>query len=235
MKRRILALLTAVSLTAALTPAALAAEDEGGDSQEATVTTNAEFLAAAQDTGVTKIIVAGDITVDADPVDGAALAAVETAAEIEITGDCAFSIAADTCLVSTAGVGQFHYTEIPAQGNENYDRLAGDGVFFLLKLTDDGGYYRELYGSAEAAAGALTSAEDWFVAVLPACDLTISDGETLRLQGLYLGTGAVLTLERGAGLECGSVMEPTDGGAPGQLRVTALDQLEAASNMEGLS
>ena len=76
-----------------------------------------------------------------------------------ITGEHTFSIAEDTCLVSTAGVGQFHYETIPVQGNENYDRLTGDGVFFLLKVTEDGGYYRELYGSVDAAKAALTSAD----------------------------------------------------------------------------
>ena len=183
---------------------------------------------------MTKIIVDDDITVDAEPEDGETLATVETAAEILITGEHTFSIAEDTCLVSTAGVGQFHYETIDEQGNENYDRLAGDEVFFLLKLTDGGGYYRELYGSAEAAKNALTGANDWYVAVIPECEMTFSEGETLQLQGLYLGTGAVITLANGAGLECGSVMEPTNG-TPGQLRVTTLDQLDAASNIEGLS
>ena len=202
--------------------------------ETATVATNEEFLEAAQNANVTKIIVDGDITVDAMPEADETLATVETAAEILITGEHTFSIAEDTCLVSTAGVGQFHYETIDEQGNENYDRLAGDEVFFLLKLTDGGGYYRELYGSAEAAKNALTGANDWYVAVIPECEMTFSEGETLQLQGLYLGTGAVITLANGAGLECGSVMEPTNG-TPGQLRVTTLDQLDAASNIEGLS
>ena len=202
--------------------------------ETATVTTNEEFLEAAQNANVTKIIVDGDITVDATPEAGETLATVETAAEILITGEHTFSIAEDTCLVSTAGVGQFHYETIPVQGNENYDRLTGDGVFFLLRFTDDG-YYRELYGSPDNAKAALIDGEkDWDVAVIPACDMTISESETLQLQGLYLGTGAVITLANGAGLECGSVMEPTNG-TPGQLRVTTLDQLDAASNIEGLS
>ncbi len=199
-----------------------------------TVTTSGDFLTAAQNANVTKIIVDGDITVDATPEASETLATVETAAEILITGEHTFSIAEDTCLVSTAGVGQFHYETIPVQGNENYDRLTGDGVFFLLRFTDDG-YYRELYGSPDNAKAALIDGEkDWDVAVIPACDMTISESETLQLQGLYLGTGAVITLESGAGLECGSVMGPTNG-TPGQLRVTTLDQLDAASNIEGLS
>lgn len=202
--------------------------------ETATVATNEEFLEAAQNANVTKIIVTGDIEVDAEPEDSAALATVRTDAEIEITGGCEFKIAEDTCLISESGQGKFHYSDLSSQDNANYDRLTGDGVFFLLKVTEDGGYYRELYGSAEAAKNALTGANDWYVAVIPECEMTFSAGETLQLQGLYLGTGAVITLANGAGLECGSVMEPTNG-APGQLRVTTLDQLDAASNIEGLS
>ncbi len=202
--------------------------------ETATVTTNEEFLEAARNANVTKIIVTGDIEVDAEPEDSAALATVRTDAEIEITGGCEFKIAEDTCLISESGQGKFHYSDLSSQDNANYDRLTGDGVFFLLKVTEDGGYYRELYGSVDAAKAALTSADDWYVAVIPECEMTFSEGETLQLQGLYLGTGAVITLANGAGLECGSVMEPTNG-APGQLRVTTLDQLDAASNIEGLS
>ncbi len=207
-----------------------------------TVTTSGDFLTAAQNTNVTKIIVANSMIVDATPDTAATtISKITTDAEIEIAGNCKFSIAADTCLVSTAGVGQFHYETIPAQGNENYDRLAGDEVFFLLKLTDVGGYYRELYGSAEAAKNALTGANDWYVAVIPACEMTFSEGETLQLQGLYLGTGAVITLANGANFACESIMEPTDGGEPGQLKadglerleVTTLGQLETASGIEG--
>ena len=207
-----------------------------------TVTTSGDFLTAAQNTNVTKIIVANSVIVDTTPDTAATtISKITTDAEIEIAGNCKFSIAADTCLVSTAGVGQFHYETIPAQGNENYDRLAGDGVFFLLKTTEDGGYYRELYGSADAAKAALTSADDWYVAVIPACSMTFSAGETLQLQGLYLGTEAVITLENGAGFVCESIMEPTDGGEPGQLKadgleqleVTTLGQLETASSIEG--
>lgn len=202
--------------------------------ETATVATNEEFLEAARNANVTKIIVTGDIEVDAEPEDSAALATVRTDAEIEITGGCEFKIAEDTCLISESGQGKFHYSDLSSQDNANYDRLTGDGVFFLLKVTEDGGYYRELYGSVDAAKAALTSADDWYVAVIPECEMTFSEGETLQLQGLYLGTGAVITLANGAGLECGSVMEPTNG-APGQLRVTTLDQLDAASNIEGLS
>ena len=214
-----------------------------GEAGAVTVKTNDAFLEAAEDLTVTKIIVDGDITVDATPDEGlTTISNITTAAEILITGEHTFSIAADTCLVSTAGVGQFHYETIPAQGNENYDRLAGDRVFFLLKTTEDGGYYRELYGSADNAKAALIDGEkDWDVAVIPACDMTISESETLQLQGLYLGTGAVITLVNGANFACESIMEPTDGGEPGQLKadglerleVTTLGQLETASGIEG--
>ena len=126
--------------------------------ETATVTTNEEFLEAAQNANVTKIIVDGDITVDATPEAGETLATVETAAEILITGEHTFSIAEDTCLVSTAGVGQFHYETIPVQGNENYDRLTGGRGVLPSPIYDDG-YYRELYGSPDNAKAALIDGE----------------------------------------------------------------------------
>lgn len=177
-----------------------------------TVTTSGDFLTAARNTNVTKIIVDGDITVDAEPEAGETLATVETAAEILITGEHTFSIAADTCLKVTSGEGMFHYSDLPVQGEENFDRLIEHGVFFLLRSTEDGDYYREFYGSENAATAALTSEEGWTVAVIPSGSIEIPADETLKVSVLYTGEEASIAK-----------------------RVTTLDQLEAAAGIMGLS
>lgn len=177
-----------------------------------TVYNNEEFLDAVDDTSVTKIIVAGDIIVDADPVGDATLATVRTNAEILITGEHTFSIAADTCLKVTSGEGMFHYSDLPVQGEENFDRLIEHGVFFLLRSTEDGDYYREFYGSENAATAALTSEEGWTVAVIPSGSIEIPADETLKVSVLYTGEEASIAK-----------------------RVTTLDQLEAAAGIMGLS
>lgn len=180
--------------------------------ETATVYNNEEFLDAVDDTSVTKIIVAGDIIVDADPVGDATLATVRTNAEILITGEHTFSIAADTCLKVTSGEGMFHYSDLPVQGEENFDRLIEHGVFFLLRSTEDGDYYREFYGSENAATAALTSEEGWTVAVIPSGSIEIPADETLKVSVLYTGEEASIAK-----------------------RVTDLDQLEAAAGIMGLS
>lgn len=177
-----------------------------------TVTTNEEFLEAAQNANVTKIIVGGDIEVDAESEDSATLATVETDAEILITGKYTFSIAEDTCLKVTSGEGMFHYSDLPVQGEENFDRLIEHGVFFLLRSTEDGDYYREFYGSENAATAALTSEEGWTVAVIPSGSIEIPADETLKVSVLYTGEEASIAK-----------------------RVTDLDQLEAAAGIMGLS
>ena len=176
------------------------------------VTTNDGFLAAANDPNVTKIFVAGNITVDAGLDPSAALAVVETDKEIEIGTGVRFSIAEGTCLKVTSGEGMFHYSDLPVQGEENFDRLIEHGVFFLLRSTEDGDYYREFYGSENAATAALTSEEGWTVAVIPSGSIEIPADETLKVSVLYTGEEASIAK-----------------------RVTTLDQLEAAAGIMGLS
>lgn len=177
-----------------------------------TVTTNEGFLEAAQNANVTKIIVGGDIEVDAESEDSAALATVETDKEIEIGEGVRFSIAEGTCLKVTSGEGMFHYSDLPVQGEENFDRLIDHGVFFLLRSTEDGDYYREFYGSENAATEALTNEEGWTVAVIPSGSIEIPADKTLDVSVLYTGEEASIAK-----------------------KVTTLGQLEAAAGIMGLS
>lgn len=209
---------TVISVTQETTVKAVAVKNSlysevaAENGETVTVTTSGDFLTAAQNANVTKIIVDGDITVDATPEASETLATVETAAEILITGEHTFSIAADTCLKVTSGEGMFHYSDLPVQGEENFDRLIEHGVFFLLRSTEDGDYYREFYGSENAATAALTSEEGWTVAVIPSGSIEIPADETLKVSVLYTGEEASIAK-----------------------RVTTLDQLEAAAGIMGLS
>lgn len=210
---------TVISVTQETTVRAVAVKNSlysevaAENGETATVATNEEFLEAAQNANVTKIIVDSDITVDATPDEGlTTISNITTAAEIEIAGNCKFSIAADTCLKVTSGEGMFHYSDLPVQSEENFDRLIEHGVFFLLRSTEDGDYYREFYGSENAATAALTSEEGWTVAVIPSGSIEIPAGETLDVSVLYTAENA-------------SVAK----------RVTTLDQLEAAAGIMGLS
>ena len=78
------------------------------------------------------------------------------------------TVSSSACLTHTGEM--FRYEDLEL-GQENFDRLADHGVYFLYSQgtgeDEEMTYYRELYGSAEKAATALLDSEtDWMVAIL---------------------------------------------------------------------
>lgn len=164
----------------------------------AEVATVEALKAAAENTEVSAIKVTEDIEVTENiTVDKSILVA---------TGK-KLTISSAACLTHTGEM--FRYEDLDL-GQENFDRLAEHGVYFLYnQKTEEGGettYYRELYGSAEKAAAALLDSEkNWSVAIL-AGDITLSvdENEPKTITAHVLAYGDVI-VEKNVTLQSGGV------------------------------
>lgn len=218
-KRWLAVLLAAVLLMGALPGAALAAaEEEDPWAGAAEVSDFAAFKAALGNSGVEKIKITGEVTVD----EGTLASPLAANKPILISQEGSLKLADGAAMTSNVPMGQFDY-EDQDQDMSMWERIAGDMAAFLLWGAEDGGTHRLLCGAQDDAAlsevlaskehgylfqavfGTSVTLRDpvtaWIFLVMNEHNLTIAEGGSLKAEGylevqgnLSVAEGGLLTL-----------------------------------------
>lgn len=195
------------------------------------VVTNLDDLMTAQnDSDVGAIYIGADIEISGE---------VEISKPIEIgyneTANRHYKLTFDTDakLIHTAGFQRFGYENIGRVGTANFDEMANQELFFLMRSLEDNGAYRVFCGSMDVAQEALYAEDGWTAVTLPD-NVTLTKGseESVTCSTTMLFIYGDVKVDEGVTLNYDMLNAPEDSGYTVYREAEDLDELKAAALIE---